>query len=116
VWGALAARPEQLEAILPSGAAGAHSGVPGRPGVRTRGRSLRRDEIATLGGVEVTSLRRTAIDLLCAREAGVTDEELLSLVERAGARLDTLRHDLSSRRRLRGRRRGLARLQLLVTR
>jgi len=117
VWGALPRAPLPRSTILASSVGVGHpSGVP-EPGVRVRSARLRAGDVARPGGVPVTSARRTAIDLACADPRDwVEDAVLAELIAFSRASIDELSADLATRARLRGRARGLARLQVLVTR
>jgi len=116
VWGAV---PEltlpRTTVCSPTAAVGHTTGTPGL-GTRSRIARLRVADIAHPGGVAVTSPWRTAIDLACARTDDIDDEVLLALIELAGASVADVLADLATRSRLRGRTRGAARLQVLVTR
>lgn len=116
VWGVVARQPERHETILPAGTPVGHLSSATCPDLSARTRRLGAQDVVRFGLVGVTSLRRTAIDLLCGRELSLAQDELAELVRLADPGPRTLRAELVSRRRLGGRGIALARLQLLVTR
>jgi len=115
VWGAAPTLPEPRTVIVTAVAVAAHgNGVP-EPGVRSRLARVPAEDLARPGGVAVTTPRRTAIDLACA-QGSVDDGVLCELIARAGTDVGAVIGQLMEVRRLRGRDRAIARLQLLVTR
>jgi len=114
VWGVIPGLPEPRERIMPPHRGIGHSPAPVLPGWRTRTVRLGAAEVALVGGVAVTTARRTAIDLACADSS--EDAWLAGLVALAGLSIEQLIDDLAARRRLRGRDAAIARVQLLVTR
>ena len=116
VWGVILDLALPWSAIIAPTAAVGHSlGVP-ELGVRSRVARLRTTDVCLPGGIAVTSPWRTAIDLLCADGEEVDDNVIIQLIELAGASASEIGADLATRTRMRGRKRGLKRLQVLVTR
>jgi len=116
VWGVVPELSLPRSTVLPRTPVAPHSTGAVEPGIRCRIARLRVGDVARPGGIAVTSPARTAIDLACRAVDEVADEILIGLIELAGTSARALRADLAGRSRLRGRRLGLARLQLLVTR
>ncbi|MGW6005856.1 hypothetical protein ACWFNS_17315 [Oerskovia enterophila] len=88
--------PTTVEVIHPLGV---HRPPP-LPGRAPRQSALLRTEAALLGGVLVTTVERTALDLACLHDPRASGPVLLALVTRCGLDLDAVRDalDLRSRR------------------
>ena len=113
VWGALWQLEEPLSLYVRS-----ESPSVARDPLRTRVHevSLAADDVVVLGGLELTSPLRTAVDLACAREGEFDQQGLQRLLRRSGLTVTEVEASLARRPRIPGRRWALRRLQVLFTR
>ncbi len=116
IWGATPILALPYSVIVPSTAAVGHpTGLEDRL-VQARSAQLRLGDIARLDGVPVTSPLHTAIGLICEAADDWDPPTILRLADCTDGGLIRLESELRSRPRVVGRRRGLSRLQVLVTR
>ncbi|KZM35361.1 hypothetical protein [Oerskovia enterophila] len=90
--------PSTVEVIHPLGV---HRPPP-LPGRAPRQSALLRTEVALLGGVLVTTVERTALDLACLHDPQASSPVLLALVARCELDLDAVRDSLDLRSRRTG--------------